>query len=299
MKVLITGGSGLLGSRITEKLHAENHEVVFLSRNPGKNPNGVPEFHWNIEKGELAAEALFGVDAVIHLAGAPINKRWTTQYKNTILRSRVDSTRLLFQNIQGKKNQVKCFISASAVGYYPNDFKHTYHEDDAPGSDFLSTVCKHWENEARLFDTINIRNAQVRIGIVLSNQGGALPQIIAPIKWGVGAPIGSGRQWMSWIHIEDLAGIFLHLLKNENLSGPYNAAAPESIINQNFTQLAASILKRPVLPVNVPRFTLKLALGEMSSTVLSSNKVSPEKIIESGYQFQYPKVKDALRDLLT
>lgn len=298
MKILITGGKGLVGTALAKKLLEHNHEVLFLSRNPGRNALQVPEFYWDVDKSEIAAEAFTDVEVIVHLAGASINKRWTSAYKEEIVNSRVLSTRLLLQYAEQLNPPLKKFISASAVGYYPNDLERTFSEKDEPGQDFLSRVCIAWEREAHTFEELSVSTAIVRIGVVLSMEGGALPQIVQPIKMGAGAALGTGRQYMSWIHLQDLAGIFFHLVSQPELTGVYNAAAPQSVTNEVFTKQAAQILGKWVLPLNVPVAALKLALGEMAATALSSQKVNPQKIIDTGYQFQFPELAPALRELL-
>lgn len=298
MKILITGGKGLVGTALAQKLKEQNHKVIFLSRHPGSNALGIPEFYWDVDKQEIAGEALAGVEAIVHLAGASINKRWSSAYKEEIISSRTLSTRLLLQETEKVKPTLKRFISASAVGYYPNDLKRTFTEKDQPGQDFLSKVCIAWEREAHTFEELPVSTAIVRIGVVLSMQGGALPQIVQPIKMGAGAPLGSGKQYMSWIHLNDLAGIFLHLIHNPELTGTYNAVAPQSVTNQYFTKQAAEVLGKWTLPINVPAAALKLALGEMAATALSSQKVSAQKITDTGYTFQFPELEPALRNLL-
>lgn len=298
MKILITGGKGLVGTALAQILIEQNHKVIFLSRNPGSNALGIPEFYWDVDKQEIAGEALAGVEAIVHLAGASINKRWSSAYKEEVISSRTLSTRLLLQEAEKLKPPLKRFISASAVGYYPNDFERTFTEKDQPGKDFLSKVCIAWEREAHTFEELPVSTAIVRIGVVLSMQGGALPQIVQPIKMGAGAPLGSGKQYMSWIHLNDLAGILLHLIHNPELTGTYNAVAPHSVTNQDFTKQAAEVLGKWTLPINVPAVALKLALGEMAATALSSQKVSAQKITDTGYTFQFPELKPALRNLL-
>lgn len=297
MKVLITGGTGLIGSAITNALKAANHEVAYLSRNPSRNALDVPEFAWNIDAGKMDASALEGVNAIINLAGAPIFKRWTPEYKSRVLRSRVDGTRLLFEQIQKHNINLKAFINASAVGYYPDSPTKEFTEDDAPGDDFLSLVCQKWEQEALNFEQLNIRTVRMRIGIVLSRQGGALPQMALPVKFGLGAPLGSGKQWVPWVHLNDLASMFKLALENENLSGAVNAAGPHNVTNATLTKQIADVLHRPMIIPKVPEFALKLVLGEMAQAVLASNKVSTQKIQSAGFKYQFSTLEAALEDL--
>lgn len=298
MKVLVTGGSGLIGHEISKQLLAKKHQVVWLSRHPGGNNLHIKEYHWDVDKGTVDISAFEDVDTIINLAGAPISSRWTPKYKSEIIRSRVDSVRLLFTTIQKNKLAVKHFISASAVGYYPHNFEKEFSEEAAPGSDFLSLVCQKWEQEVQHFKSLGIRTARCRVGIVLSNDGGALPQMAKPIKLGVGAPLGSGKQWMPWIHIADVAGIFVYLAEHQNLSGVYNAVGPYNITNAQLTKAIAKIVHRPLFLPAVPKAVLKLALGDMAQMVVNSNKVSNQKINQAGYTYTFNKLEDALEDLL-
>ena len=298
MKILITGGTGLIGTEISKQLLEQGHTVVYFSRSPRKNNLDIPEYAWDVDKGTYDKLAFDGVEGIINLAGAPIAERWTAEHKSEILRSRVDATRLLYTAVQRLSLQLKVFISASAVGYYPNDFTKTYSENDAPGNDFLSLVTQKWEQEAQNFSKLNIRTVRIRVGVVLSNDGGAFPLIAKPIKMGLGSPLGNGKQWMSWIHIKDVAGIFVHALENENAKGIYNAVSPEPVTNIDMTKAIASQLKKPLWLPKVPAIAIKLALGEMASTALSSNKVSSTKVAQSGYSFKYPELDEALKALL-
>ena len=299
MKILITGGTGLIGTEISKQLLVSRHEVVYYSRNPGKNEFGIREFAWDPDKGDIDPEGLEGVNSIINLAGAPLDKRWTPQYKSSILRSRVDSTRLLFNTVQKHRFPVKSLASASAVGYYPHDYDRLYTEEDPPGSDFLSTVTQKWEKEAQNFESLGIRTLRCRIGIVLSKDGGAFPEIARPVKFGVGAALGNGRQWLPWIHIADVAGIFIHLLENDNLQGACNVVGPTNVTNKELTARIAQAVNRSLFMPNVPAFALKLAFGEMARTVLISNKVSNQKVASGGYSYKFPELNAALRDLVS
>ncbi|AEV34094.1 TIGR01777 family protein [Owenweeksia hongkongensis DSM 17368] len=298
MKILITGGTGLIGTEISKQLLEHGHSVVYFSRSPRKNNLGIQEYAWDVDKGTYDKKAFDGVEAIINLAGAPISERWTATYKSEILRSRVDATRLLYTAVQKLSLPLNVFVSASAVGYYPNDFNKTYNEDDAPGSDFLSLVTQKWEQEAQNFSKLNIRTVRIRVGVVLSNDGGAFPLITKPIKMGLGSPLGSGKQWMSWIHIKDVAGIFVYALENKDAQGIYNAVSPEPVTNTQMTEAIASQLDKPLWLPKVPEFAIKFALGEMSTTAIGSNKVSSSKVEKSGYSFSFPNLGGALRSLL-
>lgn len=297
MKVLISGGSGLLGRAISTELIHLGHEVAWLSRKADKTGK-IKRFAWNPDLDQIDEDAIDFADAIINLAGASIAKPWSPHYKNEILRSRVDGTRLLYRACAKKDKRLLAFLSASASGYYPNDFEKTFTENDAPGSDFLSLVCQKWEQEAQHFETLGIRTVRLRIGIVLDPQEGALSKIAQPIKLGFGAPLGTGKQWMPWIHRNDLAGIFVHALLNESVeTGVYNACGPNPLTNAELTKITAKVFKRPLWLPPIPAFVLKLILGEMAVTALGSNKCSAKKIQDHGYQFKYPQLEEALQDL--
>lgn len=298
MKILITGGTGLIGTEITRQLQAKNHQVVYLSRSPGKNELGVKEYAWDPDKGGIDESAFENIGAIINLAGANLNKRWTPQYKSLILRSRVDSTRLLFETVQKKNIPLKAFVSASAVGYYQHSFQKLHTEGDPPGNDFLSLVCQKWEQEAQNFELLNIRTVRCRIGIVLSKDGGALPAIAKPVKLGLGAPLGKGKQWMPWIHLEDVAAAFVHCLENENCHGVYNLAGTYNVTNNELTREVSKVLHRPYFMPAVPSLALKLVMGEMATIALSSTKADNGKLVSSGFTYRFSDLNHALSDLL-
>lgn len=298
MNVLVSGGTGLIGREISKQLLDKGHEVRWLTRQPGNNKFGIKEFQWDTDKGTINAEALKGVDTIINLAGAPLTERWTPEYKSEIIRSRVDSVRLIHEAVRENDIPLKNFISASAVGYYPDDPEKEYDEGDAPGSDFLSLVCQKWEQEAQNFEHMDVRTIRCRVGIVLSTKGGALPKLVKPIKYGAGAPLGSGKQWMPWIHLKDVAGQFVFLAEHNTPSGVYNAVGPYNVTNEQLTKAAAHVLGKPFFLPNVPKTALKIALGEMAKMVLISNKVSSKKIEDAGYSYKFKKLEAALQDLL-
>ncbi len=297
--VLITGGTGLIGSRLTQMLIQQHYQVAWLSR--GKQQSaGVKVYQWDVEKGYIAEEALRETDHIIHLAGAGVaDKRWTKARKQEILESRTHPTRLLFEKLQQVPNSVKTFISASAIGIYgANRGDELLTENSTFGSDFLARVTQAWEAGVQPVQTLGIRTAILRIGIVLSKSGGALEKMTQPIRAGIGAPLGSGNQWISWIHEDDLCRMFRFGLENEAMQGVYNAVAPEPASNEELTREAARLLGKPVLPINVPAFALKLAVGELATAVLGSAKVSGQKIAATGFRFEYPELSRALRNLL-
>jgi hypothetical protein len=292
-KVIITGGTGLVGQRLTTLLKHKGFEVNILCRNP-KRPN---EFKWNIDEHYIDERVFEQASAMIHLAGAGVaDKRWTEERKKEIIESRTKSARLLYKYLSGSKYPVASFISASAVGFYGDRKSELLTEDSANGSGFLAEVCKVWEEEAEKFSALNIAVSKVRIGIVLSKDGGALPKLDFPIKFGIGAYIGDGKQFVPWIHIDDLCNIFIHLLEN-NLHDTYNGCAPDIKTNKEMSETIAEVLHRPFIPFPAPGFILKTVMGEMASMLLMSNNCSSQKIINTGFVFQYPELKEALQNI--
>ena len=298
-KVLITGGSGLVGSRLTEILLASGYRVNHLStrKNAASRPDGVTVYHWNPAEGSMDLKALEGVDHVINLAGASISKRWTAEYKKEILNSRIDSLNTLFDGVKKSGQNLKSLISSSAVGYYPSRVGEEFIETDSPGNDFLGSVSQLWERGADRFSPLNVRVAILRTGIVLSEKGGALPVLAKTVRWFVGAPVGSGKQVLPWIHIDDLCKMYQHALEAE-LEGKYNAVGPSGASNKEFTKELGRVLKRPIWPFNVPSFVLKLVLGEQAQLVLISSPSSAKKIMDSGFDFKFKILNSALTDLL-
>ena len=292
-KVIITGGTGLVGQQLTTLLKHKGFEVNILCRNP-KRPN---EFKWNIDEHYIDERVFEQASAIIHLAGAGVaEKRWTEERKKEIIESRTKSARLLYKYLSGSKYPVASFISASAVGFYGDRKSELLTEDSANGSGFLAEVCKVWEEEAEKFSALNIAVSKIRIGIVLSKDGGALPKLDFPIKFGIGAYIGDGKQFVPWIHIDDLCNIFIHLLE-KNLHDTYNGCAPDIKTNKEMSETIAMVLHRPFIPFPAPGFILKTVMGEMASMLLMSNNCSSQKIINTGFVFQYPELKEALQNI--
>ena len=292
-KVIITGGTGLVGQRLTTLLKHKGFEVNILCRNP-KRPN---EFKWNIDEHYIDERVFEQASAMIHLAGAGVaDKRWTEERKKEIIESRTKSARLLYKYLSGSKYPVASFISASAVGFYGDRKSELLTEDSANGSGFLAEVCKVWEEEAEKFSALNIAVSKIRIGIVLSKDGGALPKLDFPIKFGIGAYIGDGKQFVPWIHIDDLCNIFIHLLE-KNLHDTYNGCAPDIKTNKEMSETIAEVLHRPFIPFPAPGFILKTVMGEMATMLLMSNNCSSQKIINTEFAFQYPTLKEALQNI--
>jgi len=300
MKILITGATGLVGQEIVKQCLAQNIHVNYLSTSKSKlkNKPNYKGFYWNPNTGEIDLDCFSDVDAIINLAGATIAKRWTIAYKQEILSSRVNSLQLLNKTIESENISVKHIISASAIGVYPDSLTHYYEEDfNDFDNRFLSKVVTSWEHEVDQFKNLNINVSKIRVGIVLSQKGGALPKLIKPIKLFVGSAFGNGNQWQSWIHIEDLAAMFLFVLSNK-IEGVFNGVAPNAVTQKELVKSIAKVVKKPIVLPAVPRFVLKLMLGEMSALVLESQRVSSKKIESLGFSFKYHHLQPALKDLL-
>lgn len=298
--ILITGGSGLIGRTLTRQLLQTGYTIHHLSRSDEAHGNPkIKVFKWNVNSGEIDDRCIENVDTVIHLAGEGIaEKRWTKFRKTQIIESRTKSINLVYDLLRRTENhQVKSVISASAVGYYGNRGDDLVNEDSAPSDDFLSQSCLLWEKAVSEGQTLGLRVVKMRIGIILSEHGGALAEIAKPIKAGFGSALGSGNQWVSWIHIKDAARMFVYVLENENLQGVFNVVAPEPVTNYQLTKEVAEVLHKKLWAPKVPAFVLKLILGEMSDVVLISTKVSSEKIQQAGFSFDYPLLNQALKNI--
>ena len=295
--ILLTGGTGSLGSALTKALLEKGYSVSHLSRGSGKNP-GVKTFLWDVNKKQIDPQCINGIDTIVHLAGAGIaEKRWTDKRKQEIINSRTESIRLIYHLLKNHKHNVKSVISASATGYYSDRGDELMTEDSAPAHDFLGECCIQWESAVDEGRELGLRILKYRTGVVLSKNGGALPQLAAPIKFGFGAPLGSGNQWIPWVHLNDVVNLYLHAIEHEDLAGVFNMVAPNPVTNTQLTKAVAKQLHRPLWLPNVPAFALKLALGEMSTVVLGSTKVSAQKIEEAGFQFKFNNIEEALKDI--
>lgn len=295
MKILITGGSGLLGSSLTQKLLSENIEVVHLTREKNSK-NDVKNYLWNWGKNEIDERCFNGITHIIHLAGAGIaEKAWTQKRKNTIVKSRVLTARLLHSKIESLNIDLKAFISASAVGFYGAQVSEKeFNESDVSFEDFMGNCCKQWENAADLFVPIS-RVVKLRLGVILDKDFGALPRIARMIKNRIGSPLGTGSQYMPWIHIDDAVEIFYNAIRNNEYSGVYNAVSTENITNSILTKSVGRVLNRKIWLPNVPSFILRFLYGEMSDTILKGVKVSNKKIKNLGFKFKYNKIDEALK----
>ncbi len=293
-KILITGGSGLVGKQITGLLEKKGYEVAWLSRNPEKYKQ--KSFSWDVEKQTIDPDALKWADGIIHLAGEGVaDKRWTAERKKAILQSRTQSTLLLKHAIEKSEKKPQVFVSASAVGYYGfNTGDVLMDENGKAGNDFLAQVVNAWENEVEKITEIGIRTVMLRIGIVLDKRGGALPEMLKPP---IAAPLGDGQQWMSWIAIDDLARIFLFALENKEMNGVYNAVGPNPATNAELTKAAAKRVGKIFVGIGVPGFALKIVLGDMAQMVLGGNRVSAKKIQKEGFEFKYPVLEEALEKI--
>lgn len=301
MRILITGATGLIGSELVLLLLQNGISVHYLTTSKRKieNQPNYKGFFWNPKLGIIDENCLMGVDAIIHLAGASISKRWTKSYKQEIIESRIFSSNLLFKIVKENPNQVKQIISASGTAIYPNSSSTVYTEDSKTIADnFLSNVVLKWEESVDKFQSLNIKVCKLRTGVVFSDKGGALLEIVKPIKLGLGSRFGDGKQVQSWIHLHDLVTMYLFAVEN-SLEGVYNAVAPHPITNSELTKNIAAILEKPLFMPNIPKFVMKLILGEMHELLFEDKRISAQKVINSGFVFQYLTSEKALKDILT
>ncbi len=298
MKVTLTGATGLLGTPLVAALKARGDDVVALSRDPDKAGEqlGVKAYAWDLKDEAVPKEALLGRDAVVHLAGEDVGQRWNDKTKAAILDSREKSTRSMVHSIFDTKPRPPALICASASGYYGARGDEPVDEREPPGRDWLAEVCIRWERQAETAK-VGTRLVIVRTGIVLDADGGALAKMLPPFKAGVGGPIGSGKQYMPWIHLDDLVGIYMAAIDNPTFQGPINASAPEPVTNKVFVKALGRAINRPAV-APVPGFTVKLLYGEMSQIVLTGQRMVPGRAAELGYAFEHPDLDEALRDTL-
>lgn len=300
MKILITGATGLIGREIVKICEEKNYFVHYLTTRKDKIKNTATKkgFYWNTESQEIDDKCIDGVNAIINLAGASISKRWTKKQKKIVLKSRVQTIQLLHKLLSETDHNVTHFSSASALGIYPSSFDTKYSEKDDTiiNDSFLGKVVKKWEDEIDTIETLGITVSKLRTGIVLSPDGGALEQMEKPIRFYVGAPLGNGKQIQSWIHVTDMASMYLFVIEH-NSDGTFNASASNPVSNQMLTEAIAKQLNKPIWLPNIPAFMLKMILGEMSTIVLDSQYLINDKIKQQGFQFQYEWIDDALHDI--
>jgi uncharacterized protein len=302
MRVTITGATGLIGSKLVSELRRRDAEVTVLTRDPerARSSLGVSAVRWDLAAEPAPAEALSGRDAVIHLAGENVAQRWSAAAKRAIRESRVDGTRNLVSGLEKLTEEARpgALVSSSGVGYYGAHGEEPLDEDSPPGNDFLAKVCVEWEAEAARAQALGVRVVQIRTGIVLDRDGGALAQMLTPFRLGVGGPIAGGRQYMSWIHPDDLVGLMLAAAESSDWSGPVNATAPEPVSNRDFSRALGRALHRPAL-APTPGLALRLLYGEMAEMVTRGARVLPAKALVLGYHFTHPGLRQALEDALS
>ena len=299
MKVLITGATGLIGNELVSLLLQNGVSIHYLTTSKKKIENELnyKGFYWNPEQGIIDENCLMGVDAIIHLAGATISKRWTNSYKQEIIESRLLSSAVLFKALKNNPNQVKQIVSASGTAIYPNNDKVIYDENSQEiDNSFLGNVVYKWEESADKFKSLGLKVCKLRTGIVLSNKGGALIEMAKPIKMGIGSPFGTGKQIQSWIHIHDIAALYFFAISND-LEGVYNAVAPNPVSNEKLTMTIATVLKKPLFMPNIPKFIMKLLLGEMHVLLFENRNLSAKKIIEKGFVFKYKTIEKAIENI--
>ena len=297
MKILVTGSTGLVGSMLVPSLKAQGHEIVRLVRSTPQD--GATEIYWNPEKGTLDGQELEGFDAVVHLAGENLAEgRWTDEKKRRIRESRTKGTQLLSETLAGLTEKPEVLVSASAVGFYGSRGDELLTEQSAAGEDFLAGVCREWELATVASANSGVRVVHLRFGVILSGEGGALKKMLLPFRMGVGGKLGNGKQYLSWIAIDDAVGAIEHALTHDTVRGAVNAVAPEPTTNYEFTKTLGSVLSRPTI-FPVPAFAARLAFGEMAdATLLASQRVEPVRLKETGYSFKYPQLEGALLHVL-
>jgi len=292
MNIVVSGSHGFIGSAVVTALAGAGHRIIPLIRGRSPVEGGIA---WSSEAAYVDTAKLEGIDAVVHLAGEPIPGRWTPQKKARILESRFQGTRLLAEAVSHLAKPPKVFVCASAIGYYGDRGEEILREESPSGGGFLAQVCRAWEAATEPAAQKGIRVVNLRIGIVLGAGGGALAQMLTPFRMGVGGRIGSGKQWMSWIALDDLVGVIQHVLTTANLQGPVNAVAPNAVTNAEFTRTLGKVLSRPTI-FPLPAFVVKLAFGQMGEeALLGSQRVEPARLKASRYQFRYPDLEGALR----
>jgi uncharacterized protein (TIGR01777 family) len=298
-KVLITGGSGSIGRYLIPRLLFSMHQVSIIGRTKKEIP-GVESYTWDLDKEELDERALNGVTHIMHLAGAGIaDKPWSPNRKKEIIESRVKPLHMLASALSKRNQRIEAIISSSAVGYYGGLTSETIFDEDAgSASDFLGSTCQMWEDAVQFFKPVADREVRIRTSVVLMKDSGALPKLVRPTKLGFGAAIGSGKQWMPWIHIDDLVELYFEAMVNKNLHDAYNAAAPEHADQNTMINSIGRALGRPTFLPPVPKFLIKAVMGEMSTVITEGSRVSCQKVLDAGFEFKFPELQAALNNLL-
>ena len=300
MRILISGATGLVGKTLVKQALLEGHKIHFLTTQKSKlqSIDGTKGFYWNPKTNEIDVSCFEGVDSLIHLAGATVSKLWTKKHKQEILDSRLSTTQLLLESLKKTKHQVKTVVSASAVGVYSSSLEIIHKENDpAFPNSFMQKVVLDWEGTVDRFSDLDIKVSKLRIGLVLAKDGGVLATLKIPTKFGIGAAFGNGKQWQSWIHVDDLASLFLRAASDKWV-GVFNAVAPEVISQNQFIKQIAKSIKRPFFMPPIPKFLLQTLFGEMSTLVLNSHNVSAKKVQEKGFKYQFPTLQKACENLL-
>lgn len=297
-KILITGGTGFIGSKLTQHLTNQGYNVCHLSQKKKSQKTQVETFLWDVENSKIDERCIEGVETIVHLAGAGIaDKRWTSKRKEILIKSRTDSIALLYDLLRKTNHQVRSIISASGSGYYSHRGDQLLQEDDDPSNDFLAECCILWEKAVDEGNSLGIRVVKLRTGMVLDKDNGALPKLSLPIKLGVGANLGNGKQWVSWIHIQDAIAIYTHVIENLSINGAYNMSSPNPVTQERLNKAIAQQLKKPLWLPDIPSVVLKVALGEMSTIILGSTKMDSHKIQHTGFRFSYPDIASALENI--
>lgn len=301
-RIVVTGATGLIGRKLVNALINRGDEVIVFSRDAEKAnsvfPKAVECVEWDYQKPDFWKSRLEETDVVIHLAGINLfAKRWNDDFKKAVLESREVSTRNLVEAIKSCTNKPEVFISASGIGYYGDSGDNIITEESPTGNDFLADVCIVWESESTKVEEAGIRSVQIRTGLVLSTEDGALKQMLPPFKYFIGGPLGNGKQWASWLHIDDIVNIYTHAIDCTELTGAVNAASPNPVRMKEFAKTLGKVMRRPSL-FFVPKFVLKIVVGEAAEVVIASQKIAVKKIIRSGYKFKFEKLEDALKNLL-
>jgi uncharacterized protein (TIGR01777 family) len=297
MKILITGATGLIGTDLVKKLRDRNHQINILVR---KKTGAEHEFLWDQKNEEIDEKAFEGIDSIIHLAGASVGKRWTDDYKKELYSSRIDTAHFLFKTCVKLNVKLKSYISASGINYYGTYTSDQIltENDEVQHKDFLSELSMAWENSADEFSAISDKIVWVRTAMVLSEKGGSFPMVKNIVDFNIGSALGSGKQWMNWIHLDDLVNIFIAAVEKEEISGKYNAVGDETPTNEGFMKALAKADKKLFLPINVPGFLMKILLGEMSEIILTGTRASNQKIKNTGLNFEYLTINQAFSDLI-